>query len=159
MIELEHTLIMLLLLINLLRTRPGIHPSLRWLVVGVILLAFIAPSIPLSLPWDLFAALFIPVLLWQSAQRLGNASWFSGSRDFVVWLVLTVGITAVISLTGGLPLTSAVLFGLLAASFVWNTINLEKKETLLGHIGVLTLVFLLTGMEAAIEAPGNFLLA
>jgi hypothetical protein len=158
-IALEHTLIMLLLLINLLRTGPGNHPSLRWLIVGVILLAFIAPSAPLVLPWALFSALFIPILLWQSAQRLGNAGWFGGSRDFVVWLVLTIGITTVIFLTGGLPVTSSLLFGLLAASFIWNTINQDKKETLLGNIGVLTLVFLLTGIEAAIEAPRQFLLA
>ena len=159
MIELEHTLIMLLLLINLFRTRPGIHPFLRWLVVGVILLAFLAPSFPLALPWTLFAALFIPILLWQSAQRLGDAAWFGGRRDFAIWLILTLGIAAVIYLTGGLPIPSAMLFGLVTASFVWNILHQHKKETLLGQVGVFTLVFLLTGVEAAIEAPGQFILA
>lgn len=159
MLELEHTLIMLLLLVNLLSTRPGIPAFLRWIMAGVILLAFLVPSTPLSLPWGLFAALFVPILLWQSAQRLGNAGWFGGGREFFVWLLLSMGITAVIFFTGGLPFTSALLFGLLAASVAWNAINPQKNETLLGQIGVLTLVFLLTGIEAAVEAPGQFLLA
>lgn len=159
MIELEHTLIMLLLLISLLRTRTALPVWVRLLMVGVIFLAFLAPAAPLALPWGLFAALFIPLLLWQTAQRLGGSAWFGGWRDVVVWLVLTAGISTIIYLTGGLPVASALLFGLLAASFVLNAIHPEQKETLFSQIGVLTLVFLLTEIEATVEAPGRFLLA
>ncbi len=157
--ELEHILIMLLLLATLIRVSSGMKSAFRWLIVAVILLVFLAPAVPIALPWEVFTAVIIPLLLWQSAQRLGSASWFGGGLNLLLWLLLVIGIAGVIFLTGGLSIASALVFGLLAASLVWNTFTSEPSETILGQIGILTLVFLLTGVETAVDAPGRFLYA
>jgi hypothetical protein len=73
MTALEHTLIMLLLLIGLLNARPRLHALMQVAIAVGLGLAFVAPIRPLSLPWDWLSALAIPLLLWKPGRRLGNA--------------------------------------------------------------------------------------
>lgn len=75
MVALQHVSIMLLLLVGLLDARPRIHALVRWAVWGGLALALFAPGWPISLPWHWVAALVIPLLLWQAAQRVVSARW------------------------------------------------------------------------------------
>ncbi len=50
MVTLEHTLIMLLLLISLLKARPRLPAWLRWAAAAVVLFALVAPTARIPLP-------------------------------------------------------------------------------------------------------------
>lgn len=159
MIALEHTLIMLLLLVGLLNAKPNIPRFARWVVIAGVFLAFVAPVVRLTLPWNWLSALVIPLLIWQIAHRLVGAQWLASYRDAAIWFFLVVGITLVIAQTAGLALSIACLFGLLIVSMVWQAAEETRSASLLGMLGPLTLAFLITEIDPAISNPGRYMLS
>lgn len=159
MVVLEHSLIILLLLVGLLNARPRLPAPARWVVGGALALAFIAPARPVEVPWDWLAALVIPLLLWQAARRLVGARWPADRGDIGLWGLIIVGIGAVLLFTSELALPGALLFGLLAASMTWRATENGNTPTYLGQLGPLALAFLLAEIAPAVEAPDRFALA
>ncbi len=159
MVALEHSLIILLLLVGLLQARQKLPAAARWGAVGVLALAFVVPTRHVALPWEWLAALVIPVLLWQAARLLASARWSADRRDLGLWLVTVGGIAAALALTAALPLMGTLLYGLLAASIAWRAAEEEQGATPLGQIGPVALVFLLAEIAPAVEAPGRYALA
>src|SRR3989304_814131 len=99
MTALEHSLIILLLLVGLLNARPRLPSLARWAVAGALALAFIAPAAPIDLPWDWLGAPGVPLLLWQAARRLIGARWPADRRDIGLWILIIVGIGAALLFT------------------------------------------------------------
>ncbi|MCS7222069.1 MAG: CBS domain-containing protein [Anaerolineae bacterium] len=159
MIVLEHSLIMLLLLVGLLNARPRLPTFVRWAITGVLALAFVVPTVPIELPWDWFSALIIPLVLWQTARRLVDARWPTAWRDIAVWIWMVVGIGGLLAFTSELALTSVLLFSLLAASMAWRALEEEERPTYLGQLGPLVLAFLLAEIAPAVEVPNRYLVA
>jgi len=159
MTALEHSLIILLLLVGLLNARPRLPSLARWAVAGALALAFIAPAAPIDLPWDWLAALVVPLLLWQAARRLIGARWPADRRDIGLWILIIVGIGAALLFTSELALPGALLFGLLAASMAWRATEDGGTPTYLGQLGPLALAFLLAEIAPAVEAPDRYALA
>lgn len=159
MLALEHTLIMLLLLVGLINARPRLHPAAWLAVAGALALAFFAPARPLPLPWEALAAAAIPLLLWQAARQLAGSVWPVDGREAALYLLTAAAIAAVLGLPAALPPAGAALFGLLAASMVWRGGEDGGRPAALGLIGPLALAFLLAEIAPAVEAPGRYLLA
>lgn len=157
MIALEHFLILLLLLVALLYARPRLHVLAQSAIVAGLALAFVAPAWPIALPWDWLSALLIPLLFWQTARHLVSARWRAGWVDLGLWLFVTMGIGAMLSLTTNLGLTGAVLFGLLAASMMWRAMENRDQTSHLGQLGPLALAFLLAEIAPAVESPDLYL--
>ncbi|HEU0295534.1 MAG TPA: hypothetical protein VFR47_22535 [Anaerolineales bacterium] len=63
MVTLEHTLMILLLLVGLLNAKPKIPKLAWWAIASALLLVLITPAVPVILPWEWLSALIIPVLL------------------------------------------------------------------------------------------------
>lgn len=158
MVLLEHTLIILLLLIALLNS-TALHGFRWWLIGAVLALAFLSPTIPVSLPWNWLAAAAIPLILWQTARRLVGARWPERRSDFGLWLGLVIAISIFLLLGNDLALPGAVLFGLLSASMMWRATEETHQPSHLGQLGPLALAFLLAEIAPAVEAPGRYFLA
>jgi CBS domain-containing protein len=156
MVALEHTLIMLLLLMGLLNARLKTPRFVQWAVIATVFLAFVAPIVPIALPWSWLSALVIPLLLWQIAHRLVSARWVADYRDFAIWIFLVLGITLVITQTANLAISSAFLFGLLIVSMVWQAAEESTTASLLGMLGPLTLAFLIAEIDPAVVSPGDY---
>lgn len=155
---LEHTLIILLLLVAILKARPKL-PAWVWYILGAgILLSFIAPATPLDLPWDLVGFLVIPILFWQVMRRLVVASWRPNIRELLLWVSAAAGIAAGLVFIGNTPLTEAILLGLLVASMIWRASEEELDPSHLGQFGALALAIVLVELAPSIEQPdGNLL--
>lgn len=159
MIVLEHSLLILLLLVGLLNARPRL-PALAQLAIAAALgMAFVAPSLPIDLPWAWLSALAVPLLLWQAARRLAEARWPADRREIGLWSWVVVGIGLTLLLTSPLTASGALLFGLLAASMAWRATEDGGRPSHLGQLGPLAMAFLLAEIAPAVEAPGAYALA
>jgi CBS domain-containing protein len=159
MVALQHVSIILLLLVGLLDAQPRIHAWARWAVWGGLALALIAPAWPLALPWQWVAALVIPLLLWQTAQRVTSARWPTRWADLGIWLWVSVGISVALSFTAGLIWLGAALFGLLAASMMWRAVTDNGRPSVFAPLGSLVLAFLLVEVTPTVESPSRYVLA
>jgi CBS domain-containing protein len=159
MITLEHTLVILLLLVGLLNAKPKIPRPAWWAIGGALALALIAPAVPILMPWEFLSALLIPILFWQAARRLVRARMPVKIKDVTIWLGMAAGIGGILLLTSELRIAGSLMFGILAASMIWRATDEEQLPTHLGQVGPLALAFLLTEIAPAIEAPGRYMLA
>jgi CBS domain-containing protein len=159
MIALEHTLVILLLLVGLLNAKPQISRLVRWSIVGALALALFAPASPVALPWEWLSALIIPALLWQTSRRLIGTQSPVNLKDSAIWVGIAFGIGGILLLTAELTIAGSLMFGLLAASMVWRATEEDRQPTLLGQVGPLALAFLLAEIAPAVEAPGRYMIA
>lgn len=156
MIEFEHTIFIILLLSGVLNSKP---PRQRWatviIIIGV-LLVFIPPAHAIVIPWDLVLGLVLPVLLWQNIRRIVNADW-RGWKSVALWGMTMFVLGSAFWLGSALNWPGALLFGMIAASMIWRASEPESGSSYMSQVGPLTLVFLLTEVEAAIQAPNHYL--
>jgi CBS domain-containing protein len=159
MVTLEHTLVILLLLVGLLNAQPKIPNMVRWTIAGALALVLIAPTVPIVLPWVWLIGLIIPVLLWQTSQRLVEVRVRIKRKDLAIWLGMALGISGILFFTSELGAAGAFVSGLLAASMVWRALEQDRQPTYLGQVGPLALAFLLAEIAPAVEAPGRYVIA
>jgi len=156
MIEFEHTIFILLLLSGVLNSKP---PRQRWaaliILIGV-LLVFIPPARAIEIPWDLVLGLMLPLLLWQNIRRTINADW-RGWKSVSLWGITVLVLGSGLWLAGQLNWPGALLFGIVAASMIWRAGEPESGSSYMSQVGPLTLVFLLTEIEVAIQSPDHYL--
>jgi len=155
MIEFEHTIFILLLLIGLLNSKP---PRQRWAVVIIligILLVFIPPANAIDIPWTLILGFVLPLLLWQNIRRIINAEW-RGWNSVALWGISMLVLGAAFWLGGALNWIGALLFGIIVASMIWRAGEPESGASFMSQVGPLALVFLLTEVEAAIQSPDHY---
>jgi len=155
-VEFEHTLFQLLLLVGLLNSKP---PQYRYtpVIIGAgLLLAFLPPVIPLPIPWNLILSLFVPLLLWQNATRIINSKWRGRWKELFLWVGSAILFGVMLTLSNGLEIPGAILFGLITASMIWRSGETERDSSFISQIGPLTLVFLLTEIEPMVETPTRY---
>jgi hypothetical protein len=156
MVEFEHSLFKLLLLVAVLSARP---PGRKWLpfVIGVgLLLALLPPPLSIPIPWSLFLGLTIPLLLWQNARRIITAQWSGRWSDVLIWIGSAVLFALVFFAFKELELFGAVLFGLVTASLIWSASETEREASMISLIGPFTLIFLLFEVEPMIQSPTQY---
>jgi len=156
MIEFEHTIFILLLLSGVLNSKP---PQQRWAAVIImigVLLVFIPPAHTLDIPWDLVLGLVLPLLLWQNIRRIINADW-RGWKSVALWGITMLVLGSALWFGGALNWTGALLLGMIAASMIWRASEPESGTSYMSQVGPLTLVFLLTEVEVAIQAPDHYM--
>jgi len=156
MIEFEHTIFILLLLSGVLNAKP---PRQRWatliILVGV-LLVFLPPPSHIPIPWEIILGMVIPLLLWQNTRRLVNADW-RGWKSVTLWAITALIFSIAIGLIGVLNWPGALLFGIIASSMIWRAGEPEVGTSYMSQVGPLTLMFLLTEVEVAIQSPDHYL--
>lgn len=156
MIDFEHTIFILLLLTGVLNAKP---PQQRWgilIILAGILLVFLPPAQPLNIPWNLVLGLVVPLLMWQNIRRITDADW-RGWKSVILWLISVLVFSLALIFGGDLNLSSALLFGVIAASMIWRAGEPEKSSSFMSQVGPLALVFLLTEVEAFIQTPNQYM--
>jgi hypothetical protein len=156
MIEFEHTIFILLLLVGVLNAKPAQQKLGFALIVLGILLVFIPPAQVLDVPWKLGFGLVIPLLLWQNIRRIVNADW-GGRNSVALWAVSALIFSFVFLLGDSSQWVGALLFGVVTASMVWRASEPENSTSYMSQIGPMTLIFLLTEVEIAIQTPDHYL--
>jgi hypothetical protein len=155
MIEFEHTIFIILLLTGVLNAKP---PRQRWATVIIligVLLVFVPPTNTIKVSWDLVLGLAIPLLLWQNVRRTVNAEW-RGWKNVALWGFSVLIFGFALWLGDALNWPGAMLFGVIAASMIWRAGEPESGSSYMSQVGPLTLIFLLTEVEAAILAPNHY---
>ncbi|MBG7610281.1 MAG: hypothetical protein IZT55_05370 [Anaerolineae bacterium] len=156
MIDFEHTIFILLLLSGVLNAKP---PRQRWatliILIGV-LLVFLPPASQIPIPWETILGVLIPLLLWQNTRRLVNADW-RGWNSVTLWAITVLIFGLALILIGDLNWPGALLFGMIAGSMIWRAGEPEVGTSYMSQVGPLTLMFLLTEVEVAIQSPNHYL--
>ena len=156
-LELEHALIMLLLLVGLLSIRGKYKRYVPWVIIGGVALSMFTPIHIIEPAWPIISALVVPPLLWQAALRLSTTRPAFSWRSLIVWLLTIILIGLALSLGGKVSLASALLMGILAASLMWQLRERATGSSDLGAFGQLTLALLLVEVDVVLHPLGPFL--
>ncbi len=157
MVEFEHSLFKLLLLVAVLSARP---PGRKWLpiiIAGGLLLALLPPPISIQVPWELLLGLTVPLLLWQNARRIIAAQWIGKWKDVLVWVLAAALFALIFWGFKELHPPVAILFGLVAASLIWTAGETAATTSVISLIGPFTLIFLLSEVEPMIQSPSQYM--
>lgn len=156
MIDFEHTIFALLLLTGLLNAKPPRkHLGIIVILVGI-LLVFLPPAQRIDIPWNLVIGLVVPLLMWQNIRRIATADW-RGWKSVILWVISVMIFSGVLLFGGGLSWPGALLFAVIAVSMIWRAGEPEKSSSYMSQVGPLSLVFLLTEVEAAIQSPNQYM--
>ena len=157
MLEFEHSLFKLLLLVAVLSAKPPGRKWLPFIIAFSFLLAFLPPPISIPIPWELLLGLTIPILFWQNSRRIINAQWAGKWKDILIWIVSAALFALVFWAFKELEMYASILFGLVAASLIWSVGETERKTSIVSMIGPFTLIFLLAEVEPMIQSPTQYL--
>ena len=156
-LELEHALIMLLLLVGLLSIHGKYRRFVPWVIVGGVALSMFTPTHIIEPAWPIISALVLPPLLWQVALRLASVRPAFNWRSFLAWLLTIILIGLALNFGGKVLLASALLISVLAAGLMWQLRERDIGSSDLGAFGQLTLAFLLVEVDVALHPLGPFL--
>lgn len=157
MIEFEHSLFKILLLVAILSVKP---PGRKWLplvITAGLLLAFLPPPLSIPIPWNLLLGIIIPLLLWQNSRRIVTAQWSGRWKDVLMWIGSAILFTLVFWAFKELELFGAILFGLVSTSLIWGVGETENTTSIISLIGPFTLIFLLVEVEQMIQSPTHYI--
>ena len=155
MVEFEHIIFIILILSGILNAKP---PRQRWAILVIlagVLLVFLPPARQIPIPWEIIFGLVIPLLLWQNIHRIINSDW-RGWDSTVLWGVTVLIFGFALWLIGVLNWSGALLFGVIIASMIWRAGEPEAQASYMSQMGTLTLIFLLTEVDAAIQSPDHY---
>ena len=156
MVEFEHTIFIILLLSGILKAKP---PHQRWAALAVlvgVLLVFLPPARQIEIPWETMLGLILPLLLWQNIRRIINSDW-RGWGSTTLWGITVLIFSLALWLIGALNWAGALLFGIIIASMIWRAGEPENQASYMSQMGTLTLIFLLTEVESAIQSPNHYI--
>jgi hypothetical protein len=142
---------MLLLLAGLLTIQGEQRRWIPWAILASIALSLFSPFYRIEIVWPVLSALVLPPLLWQIAIRLSTTHPVLTWRIVVSWGLIVVLIGLALSGSGGLPLASALLLGILTASLVWQTHQHTIGTSELGMFAQLALAVLLTESDITLR--------
>ena len=156
-VDLEHTLILMLILVGLLSHQRKNRRIVPWIIAGGVVLALFTPVQRIMLSWPLISALVLPPLLWQVSIRLAIARPVIRWQNVTAWLLTTLFIGISLILAADLPPPNAFLLSLLASSLIWQVHEHQTGSTDLGVFGPLTLALLLVEVDVLLHPLGSFL--
>jgi hypothetical protein len=156
MIQFEHTIFIILLLSGILNAKP---PRQRWatlVILAGVLLVFLPPARQIPIPWEIILGLVIPLLLWQNIRRIINSRW-RGWSSAILWGIAALTFSYALWIIGVLNWPGALLFGMIIASMIWRAGEPETGASYMSQMGTLTLIFLLTEADGAIQSPNYYI--
>ncbi len=160
-LDIEHGLVMLLLLYGLLTYRgPKLQKWVPAVVTAGILLAVFTPFHQIPLFWPIITGLITPPFLWQAAVNITQSSKPQYTWSVFAWVVL-LGLTAAgLTLLSDQALSTSILLGTLTVTLIWYFRESAAERSFLSTLGQISLVILLTEIDLAIISLrslfGNF---
>jgi hypothetical protein len=156
-LDLEHALIMVLLLMELLSIRGERRRYVPWVVVTGIALSLFTPLHNIEAAWPYVSALALPPLLWQVGIRLATVKPVFVWRGWLAWLLTALFVALTLKVGGAVPTARSALFGLLAVSLLWQVRESASGITDLGAFGQLALALLIAEVDLTVEPIQPFL--
>jgi len=156
-LELEHALIMLLLLMGLLSIQGKFRYYVPWVIVGGVAISLFTPTHSIKLAWPILSALILPPFLWKVSINLASVRPTFNRRSLLAWLLTVILIGLALSIGGKMLLAGALLIGVLAASLMWQLRERDTGRSELGALGQLTLALLLVEVDIVLHPLGPFL--
>ena len=150
-LDLDHALIMLLLLVGLLSIRSKYQRFVPWVIIGGAVLSLFTPAHIIKPAWPILSALILPLLMWQLAVQMATIRPTFSWRSLLAWVVTITLIGLGLSLGGKLSLAYAAFIGVLAASLMWQLRMVDTGGSDLGAFGQLTLALLLVEVDVALH--------
>ncbi len=148
LLETEHGLVMILLLYSLLTYRGAKLFRLVPVVVAAgILLSIFTPVHQIDLFWPLLTGLVVPPMLWQAAVAVTKSGPLRRGWSLVIWGIMLLLVTFSLRLFSALPVSNALLLGILAVTLVWYFRELKVERTYLSTIGQVALAVLLVEID------------
>jgi hypothetical protein len=157
LIEFEHTLFMLLLLVGLFSAIPFNGKGTLLLIFGGVLLAMLPPFLHVELPWDLILVAVLPLLFWQNARFWLHTRWRLSAGELLLWIGTVLSLSLLLLLARYPDLPATLFLAVISASILWRAFEAQKPYSYVSQIGPLTLVFLLTEVAPAVETPNRYL--
>ena len=157
MIDFEHAVFMLLLLVGVFSARPPRRELTPVFILAGLLLTFVPPYVRVPIPWSALLYLVVPLLFWQNARHWLKARWAVSWTELSLWLLTALSLSLILWLAGNLSWPGIILFGVVAASMLWRANEPGKDSRRISQLGPLTLVFLLTEVDLAVETPNLYL--
>ena len=161
-LELEHGLIMLLLLYGLLSIQR--RKDFKFIVLVIIsglLLSLFTPIHDIDIFWPLISLIVVPPLVWQASVSITRSGPIRHLPSLVIWLVLAVLVTFILMAIGRIPLATSFLLSTLALTLVWKIRERSVDLSYLSTIGLVTLTTLLVEIDLAVvnvkDIIGGFL--
>jgi len=148
LLETEHGLVMILLLYGLLTYR-GTRLS-RWaqaVVAAGILLSIFTPVHQIELFWPVLTGLVVPPLLWQAAVAVTKSGPLRRGWSLVIWGIMLLLVVISLRAFSSLPVSNALLLGVLTVTLVWYFRELKAERTYLSTIGQVALAVLLVEID------------
>lgn len=156
-LALEHALIMLLLLVELLSSQREQRRSVFWLALASVALSLLPSIYAIAMSWPLLSALVLPPLLWQVAMRFASAQPAFSWKALLIWLLMAVLIGLALHIGGRWSLAGALLLGALAAALIWQVRAWVSGNTDLGALSQLALALLLADVDLTLRPIQPFL--
>lgn len=148
LLETEHGLVMILLLYGLLTYRGT--QLFRWapiVVTAGILLSIFTPVHQIELFWPVLTGLVVPPLLWQAAVAVTKSGPLRRGWSLVIWGFMLLLVTISLRMFSGLPVSNALLLGILAVTLVWYFRELTVERSYLSTVGQVALAVLLVEID------------
>lgn len=150
-LETEHALVMLLLLYGLLTYRGS--KLQRWgpiVTLAGVLLSIFTPVHQINLFWPVITALVVPPYLWLGAVAVTKSGPLRRRWSLLVWGLTLALVTFSLRQFGALPLSNALLLGIMAVTLLWQLRELDVERTYLSTLGQISLAVLLVEVDLAV---------
>ena len=148
LLETEHGLVMILLLYSLLTYRGTQLFRLAPVVVAAgILLSIFTPVHQIDLFWPVLTGLVVPPMLWQAAVAVTKSGPLRRGWSLVIWGVMLLLVTFSLRMFSALPVSNALLLGILTVTLVWYFRELMVERSYLSTIGQVALAVLLVEID------------
>jgi hypothetical protein len=157
-LETEHSLVMLLLLYGLLTYRgEKLTKWVPFVVLGGILLSLVTPVHRISLFWPVITGLIVPPFLWQAAIAVTKSGLLRYRLNLLIWAATISLVSFSLFQFSGLPLSNALLLGILAVTLLWYFRELNVDRTFLSTLGLIALVVLLAEIDLTLDSFKSWL--
>jgi hypothetical protein len=150
-LETEHGLVLLLLLYGFLTYRG--EKLTKWVpvvIIGGIVLSVLTPVHEVNLLWPVITGLVVPPFLWQGAIAITKSGALRSRWNLLVWGGTLALVAFSLRQFSGLPLSNALLLGILAVTLIWYLRELTVERTFLSTLGLIALVVLLVEIDLAV---------
>jgi hypothetical protein len=150
-LETEHGLVMVLLLFGLLTYRgPKLKGWVPIVLVSGILISIFTPAYEIDLFWPVITGLVVPPFLWQAAVAVTKSGPIRRQWSLLVWVITLLLVIFSLFQFGQLPLSTALLLGILSMTLVWYFRELNIERSYLSTVGLIALVVLLVEIDLVV---------
>ncbi|MBN1119775.1 MAG: hypothetical protein JXJ17_01755 [Anaerolineae bacterium] len=157
LLDVEHALTLLLLLVGLLSIEGRQRRFVPWVILAGIVIALVTPIHTIEPAWPVLTAILVPILMWQVALRIATARSMWSWKQGLSWLIIATLLGAALYASGSQDIGSTILLSVVAASLVLQVREQPSDGIYLSAFGLLTVALLLAEVDLTLHSIGTWL--